>query len=351
GVAPGRLKREIQPLLPANTQVETGADQAKANAKDISDFTKFIRMFLLAFGGIALFVGAFVIFNTLSITVAQRTREFATLRSLGASRRQVLRSVLLEGTAIGVLASATGLALGIGLAKGLSALMAALQLDLPQTGMVFATRTVVVSMVVGTVITLLASLAPAFKATRVPPISAVREGAALPVGRFGHYRTAFALATIGVAVALLAYGLFVHGVAAGPRLASLALGVLGLFLGVGQISSKLVRPLVSLVGLPSRRFGGAMGELARENALRSPARTASTAAALMIGLALVTAVATLGTGLRNSDRDGLSHQVLAVYVVTSKNGWDPFPVAAGNAAASAPGVVVSASVRNEQARV
>ena len=350
-VTPERLKQEIEPLLPSNAQVQTGAEQAKSNAKDISDFTRFIQMFLLAFGGIALFVGAFVIFNTLSITVAQRTREFATLRTLGASRRQVLRSVLLEGTAIGVLASATGLALGVGLAKGLSALMTALQLDLPKTAMVFATRTVVVSMVVGTLITLLASIVPAFRATRVPPISAVREGATLPRGRFARFRTAFGLGTIALAGLLLGYGLFAGGVATGPRLASLAVGVLSLFLGIGQISAKLVRPVVAIVGFPARRFGGAMGELARDNSVRNPARTASTAAALMIGLALVTAVATLGAGLRSSDRNALRHQVQADYVVTSKNGWDPFPVAAGNAAAAAPGVVAAASVRDDQARV
>jgi putative ABC transport system permease protein len=351
GVTPDELKREIQPLLPAHAQVQTGVEQAKANAKDVSDFMKFIRLFLLAFGGIALFVGAFVIFNTLSITVAQRTREFATLRTLGASRRQVLRSVLLEGTAIGVLASATGLALGVGLAKGLSALMAALQLDLPKAGLVFATRTVVVAMIVGTLITLLSSVVPAVRATRVPPISAVREGAALPRGRFARFRTAFGLGTIALAMLLLGYGLFAHGVSTGPRLASLGLGVLALFLGVGQVSSKLVRPLVAIVGLPARRLGGPMGELARENAMRNPARTAATAAALMIGLALVTAVATLGAGLRSSDRNALRHQVRADYVVTSKNGWDPFPVAAGDAAAKAPGVVAAAPVRDEQARV
>ena len=134
GVSPDSLVREIKPLLPARTEVQTGAEQAKAAAKDIAEFTKFIQYFLLAFGAVALFVGAFVIFNTLSITIAQRTRELATLRTLGASRRQVRRSVLLEGFVIGVVASALGLALGVGLAKGLGALMAAMNLDLPQTG-------------------------------------------------------------------------------------------------------------------------------------------------------------------------------------------------------------------------
>ena len=136
-----------------------------------------IRKFLLGFAGIALLVGAFVIFNTLSITVAQRTREFATLRTLGASRKQVMRSVVLEGIVIGVLASVIGLVLGLGLSKGMIALFSALGVDLPDAWTVFGTRTVIVSLLLGTGITLVASILPARRATRVPPIAAVREGA------------------------------------------------------------------------------------------------------------------------------------------------------------------------------
>jgi putative ABC transport system permease protein len=350
GVSPQSLVSEIKPLLPANTEVQTGSEQAKAAAKDISEFTKFIQYFLLAFGVVALFVGAFVIFNTLSITIAQRTRELATLRTLGASRRQVRRSVLLEGLVIGTVASALGLALGVALAKGLGSLMAAMNLDLPKAGTVFETRTVIVSMTLGIVVTLLATIAPAIKATRVPPIAAVREGATLPPGRFAPYRTVIALSIVGLSLALLGYGLFVHGVATGPRLLSMALGMLGLFVGVAMTAPKLARPLASTLGRPFAKFG-VSGSLARENAMRNPARTASTAAALMIGLALVTMVATLGKGLITSDKDSLRHQVKADYVVTSKNGWDPIARSTGDAAAAAPGVVLASSVRNEQAKV
>jgi putative ABC transport system permease protein len=350
GVSPQSLVSEIKPLLPANTEVQTGSEQAKAAAKDISEFTKFIQYFLLAFGVVALFVGAFVIFNTLSITIAQRTRELATLRTLGASRRQVRRSVLLEGLVIGTVASALGLALGVALAKGLGSLMAAMNLDLPKAGTVFETRTVIVSMTLGIVVTLLATIAPAIKATRVPPIAAVREGATLPPGRFAPYRTMIALLIVGLSLALLGYGLFVHGVATEPRLLSMALGMLGLFVGVAMTAPKLARPLASTLGRPFAKFG-VSGSLARENAMRNPARTASTAAALMIGLALVTMVATLGKGLITSDKDSLRHQVKADYVVTSKNGWDPIARSTGDAAAAAPGVVLASSVRNEQAKV
>jgi putative ABC transport system permease protein len=350
GVSPQYLVDEIKPLLPANTEVQTGSEQAKTTAKDISEFTKFIQYFLLAFGAVALFVGAFVIFNTLSITIAQRTRELATLRTLGASRRQVRRSVLIEGFVIGLLASVLGLALGVGLAKGLGALMAAMSLDLPKAGTVFEARTAIVSIVLGVVVTMVASIAPAVKATKVPPIAAVREGATLPPGRFAPYRTAFSLSIVGLSLALLGYGLFVHGVATGPRLLSMALGVLGLFVGVAMTASKLARPLASALGRPFAKFG-VSGSLARENAMRNPARTASTAAALMIGLALVTMVATLGRGLIVSDKDSLRHQVRADYVVTSKNGWDPLARSVGDAAAAAPGVILASSVRNEQAKV
>ncbi len=351
GVSPEELKRQIQPILPASAEVKTGAEQAKANAKDTKEFTKFIQLFLLAFGGIALFVGAFVIFNTLSITVAQRAREFATLRMLGGSRRQVLRSVLLEGLVIGAVASVIGLFLGLALAKGLSSVFAALNLDLPKSGTVFATRTVVVSLVLGLGITLAASLAPAMRATRVPPILAVREGSTLPRGRLAPFAGVIAGAMIAISVLLISYAMFVGGVSTKQRLAVLALGVLVLFVGVALISSRIVRPLATLVGAPAELVGGPAGRLARQNSVRNPGRTASTAAALMIGLALVSVVAVLGAGLRSADKDALRRQVHADYVVTAKNGFDPFPTAAGDAVAGVKGVETVSHVQNEHARI
>ena len=351
GVSPDRLAAEIRPVIPPTAQVKTGEQQAKSSSKDTKEFTKFIQLFLLAFGGIALFVGAFVIFNTLSITVAQRAREFATLRTIGASRRQVMRSVLLEGLAIGVIASIIGLFLGVALAKGLSSVFAALSLDLPKSGTVFATRTVVVSLVVGVLITALATLAPAIRATRVPPILAVREGAELPKSRLAPFSTLLALVTVALAVAFTAYGAFVGGVGTKPRLLALGLGVVLLFVGVALVSARIVRPLASIVGTPATLLGGSSGRLARDNAVRNPGRTASTAAALMIGLALVTIVASLGSGMRNADKDALRDQVRADYVITSENGFDPFPVAAGDSVVGAPGVDVVSDVRSEHARV
>jgi putative ABC transport system permease protein len=168
GISPARLARAIEPVLPAHVQVRTAEAQARHDAKQVEAGANLITYFLLAFGGIALFVGAFVIFNTISITVSQRTRELATLRTIGASGRQVRRSILIESGAIGVSASVVGLFSGLALTKALNALFVALGLDLPQAATVLAPRTIVVSLLVGTIVTLLAGLFPAIRATRIP---------------------------------------------------------------------------------------------------------------------------------------------------------------------------------------
>ena len=308
GVPEQALVKAIAPHLPDTALVQTGEQQAEEDAAGVAEFVKFIRYFLLAFGGIALFVGAFVIFNTLSITIAQRTRELATLRTLGASRRQVLRSVVLEGLVIGFVASAVGVALGILLAKGLSALFAALNLDLPQSGTIVQPRTVIVSLLVGTLVTLFASIWPAIRATRIPPISAVREGGAV-VRRLSRRTLVAALLVSGLSTAALVYGLLGDGVSGGMRALGIGLGALGLFVGIALLAPRLVRPLAAFVGAPSERLAGAAGRLARENAVRNPSRTAATAAALMIGLTLVTFVATFGRGLLASDEKAIRDQL------------------------------------------
>ena len=351
GVSEATLAKRIAPLLPSGVQASTSAEQSTKDQAVVSGFITFIRGFLLAFGGIALFVGAFVIFNTLSITVAQRSRELATLRTLGASRRQVLRSVIAEAAIIGFTASVVGLISGYGLAKGLTALFNALGLTLPQADMVFAPRTVVVSLLVGTLVTLLAGVVPAIRATRVAPINAVREGAKPPRGRFARVTPIIALATIAVAGALVVRGALAGGLGTSERLMSLGVGTLALFVGVAMISSSLVRPIAAIVGWPIARLRGASGQLARENAVRNPSRTAATAAALMIGLALVTFVSVLGGGLVNTSKSDIRDQVGADYVVTSASGWETVsPNVARTIAAHAPSAVVS-GVRQDRGRV
>ena len=256
---------------PRNLEVKDADQQAKDDATQLNDGMAIIRYVLLGFGGIALFVGAFVIFNTLSITVAQRTREFATLRTLGATRRQIKRSVRIEGLVIGLIASVIGLLAGVGIAKGLIGLFSMMGVDLPEAGTVIASRTITTSLILGTGITLLASILPARRAMRVPPIAAVREGATLPASALTRSS---------------ASGIGVTGDVAGrdrnrhvrrrsrrrrPGCCS-ALGVLGLFGGIALLAPRLVKPLARVVGLPARRAGGVAGDLA------APTRSATRAA-------------------------------------------------------------------------
>jgi putative ABC transport system permease protein len=345
GVSTSKLIGEIKPLLPPTAQIRDTTAQVKEDKKGINGFTSFIRSFLLAFAGIALFVGSFVIANTLSITIAQRVREFATLRTIGATRRQVLRSVIVESLVIGFVASLVGLFLGLALAKGLNAAFVAFGIDLPTAGTVFATRTVIVSLVVGTVITVLASLRPAIRATRVPPIAAVREGAEIPPGRFARFTPILSLVTLVLGILLLGYGVLGHKLPTVTRLSSLGFGILLLFFGVAANASKLVRPLASVLGWPAARIGGSAGLLARDNTMRNPKRTASTASALMIGLALVTFVAILGQGIRSSFESAVDQLFTGNYALTSTNTFTPLTVEAEKAVAKAPNVTVVSGVR------
>ena len=350
GVNPQQLVREIRPLLPGTAQVRTGQGQAQQATKDTSGFLSIFQSFLLAFGGIALFVGSFVIANTLSITIAQRTRELATLRTLGATRRQVLVSVMVEAFVIGLLASVTGLFVGLGLARGLNALLVAFGIDLPQASTVFATRTIVISLVVGVVVTLAAALRPALRSTRVPPIAAVREGAVLPKSRFARFGLYAALATISGSVALLLVGLLASGLSTTQRLLAIGIGAAVLFVGVAMLAPTLVPPLVRVLGWPAAKLGGGAGKLARGNATRNPARTASTASALMIGLALVTFVGVLAAGLRSRFENSVNQAFIANYAVTATNNFTPISVASANALDGVPGVEVVSGVRAGEGR-
>ncbi len=425
-VTPQQLVASVQKMLPPGTQVRTASEQASKDASNTTSFISFLQSFLLAFGGIALFVGSFVIANSLSITIAQRSREFATLRTLGASRRQVLRSVILEALTVGAAASVVGLLLGLALAKGLFKLFDAVGLTLPNNGLVFQARTVITALLVGTVVALLASLRPALRATRVPPIAAVREGAKLPPGRFHRYRGVGAAVVIAAGFAALLVGLFVSGLGTPAVLTLMLGGALLVFVGVAIFSSRLVRPLAaaanpvarwSVVALSAlvwplftlpfwmirygvwgpgpagRRVGafllgsllnplvlvvvllmalrrgvtrwqpewpaefpGVLAErsatqIGGENSRRDPQRTAATAAALMIGLALVTLVAALAAGIIKPFEDAVDAIFTADYAITAQNNFDPIPVSAAAAAAKTPGVESIASVRTGDGQV
>jgi putative ABC transport system permease protein len=349
GVSAAELRHAIAPVLPHALAVESAEDNDRFGLDGLRDGLGIVQKFLVAFGLIALCVGGFVIFNTLAITVAQRSRDFALLRTIGASRRQVLWSVVLEAGLTGLAASAIGIAFGLGLNEGLGAALKAFNVDLPESDMVLASRTVILALVFGVGVTTVAGLVPAVRATRVEPVTALREGA-VPCQRQSR-RLPIAGAVISVlGIAALVYGMFASEVSIAGRLGAIGVGTLILFIGVAMFSSRLVRPLASIVGRPAERLGRTAGRLARENAMRNPGRTAATAAALMIGIALVTFVAILGQGLRTSFSSSWDEQVSTDYVVTAKDGWTPIPSPTAHALAATPGVAAVTTVHEDQAR-
>ncbi|MFN2451368.1 MAG: ABC transporter permease [Candidatus Dormibacteria bacterium] len=293
------LRDRINAALHGQAVATTGADAARAASQQIEKALGFFGTFLLVFAVIALFVGCFIIVNTFSILVVQRSREFALLRALGATRRQVLASVLTEALITGLLASAVGCAAGILLAQGLNALLRAVGVDLPSDGLVVRPRTVLIGTVLGTAVTVVSAILPARRATRVSPVAAMRDAIpeAQPVtGR----RVAVGAVVLTAGLALIALGLFGSG---SNRLLELGVGVLLAFVGVAILAPLIVRPLAGAIGWPAARLRGVPGRLARENAQRSPRRTASTAAALMVGLALVSGISVLSASFRASLAD------------------------------------------------
>ena len=351
GVSDERLVRELQASVPPTAQVKTAAQQAKNDAADTNSFISFLRGFLLAFGGIALFVGSFVIANSLSITIAQRTREFATVRTVGASRRQILTSILIEALVVGVLASLVGLLVGFGLAKALFAIFDAVGFTLPNSGLILTPTAVAIALTAGIVVTVVASLRPALRATRVPPLAAVHEGVTLPPSRFAFLRVPGSILVTVLGFAALIWALFGPGHSTTGLLVWMGVGALMIFLGVALLAEPLVRPLATWIGWPSAKLGGAAGALARSNSRRNPQRTASTASALMIGLALVTLVAVLAAGIVSTFRGAVDDLWKnADYAVTAQNNFSPIPVSIADAAAKAPGVEAVGSVRAGQAK-
>jgi putative ABC transport system permease protein len=343
-VTPARLKASLRAALPRTVDVRTGTEQAAKESRDIREELGFLQTALLAFAGVALFVGAFIIFNTFSITVAQRMREFALLRTLGATRAQVLRAVLAEGLVLGVLGSAAGLGLGVVIASGLREMFEALGVDLPSSGTVILARTVIVSLLVGTLVTALSTLAPALRVTQVAPVAALREGAVLPRSR-GHRFIAPLAALLGAGgLALLAIGLLAS-LSSSTALTLVGIGAATLFIGVALLSPRLVRPLASAVGRPLERAFGIMGRLARENTVRLPGRTAATAAALMIGVALVSFASIFAAGARETIRGAVDRGFRGEAVLQNTDGFSPISAEIAPAVARLPGVERVAAVR------
>jgi putative ABC transport system permease protein len=350
GVPPEQLVERLEPLVAGNVEVRTGSAAADDNAAEISDqIGSFLTPALLAFAGAALLVGAFIIFNTFTITVAERTREFALLRTLGATRRQILAAVALEALLIGVGASLAGMALGLLFAKGIASLFEAVGVGIPTSGLELAPRTIAISLVVGIGVTLVAALGPARRATRVPPIAALQRSDQQTPSRHPRLAPIMAAIVTVLGVALLVAGLFSSGPAT-SRLSIMAFGVVLLFVGVALSARWVVRPIAGAVGWPIARLFGESGLLARENSVRNPGRTAATAAALMVGLGLVVFVAVFANGIKASFDDTVNGVVKAELVVRSET-MQPIPADATEAVGGLPQVGAYSDVLLDQVKV
>ena len=344
GVTPEQLRDRIARVMPHRVLVETGDQAAKRQTSDIEDNLGFLRIALLVFAGVSLFVGAFQIFNTFSITVAQRTREFGLLRTLGASRRQILASVGIEALTLGLLGAAVGLLGGIGFAFGINELFKAVGIDLPNTGTVIAVRTVIVSLIVGVLVTLVAALNPALRATRVTPMAAMREAELQDTKARGRIVTVVAALVGVIGLAMMLVGLFGGIDDSGSAAGLLGGGAALILVGVSLFSPRLVRPLASLTGRPLEKLRGLTGRLARENAMRKPGRTASTAAALMIGLALVVFVTVFAAGINSSVSNTIDESFRGEIVLQNSDGFSPIPREAVDAARQVDGVSTVSSI-------
>src|SRR4051812_41719843 len=351
GTKPEQLKAAVKRELGGGFNVRTGKEAAAQQAQDLSDALGFIRTALLVFAGVALLVGGFLIFNTFSVTVAQRAKEFALMRTLGASRKQVLRSVLAETVVIGLIASVLGIAAGLALAPGLAALLASFGLDLGATSIVIEPRTVIVGLVVGLTATIVSGIVPARRATRVEPVEAMRDAVTPGVGKLRRRRIVVAALVEGLGLVVLLVALFASPGSAGGTAALLGLGVVLMMFGVALLAPVLVAPLSSLVGRPLQRIQGLTGRLARENAVRQPQRTAVTASALMIGLAIVVFVTIFAAGLKATVDKGIDDQVLASGIVVHKDGFSPLPAESARALESVPGVATVAPIRFASGKV
>ncbi|WP_316526570.1 ABC transporter permease [Kitasatospora brasiliensis] len=318
GTSQDALLAEAEPKVPSGNRfdVETGAKLQADEQEMISKGTDSMRTMLLAFACISLFVGIFIIANTFSMLVAQRTKELALLRAIGASRRQVTRSVLIEALAIGTVSAAVGLLAGVGIGAGMQSLIGSLNENMPSASLVIKPMTVLVTLLVGVVVTVLSALLPALRASRIAPVAAMSSGDQ-PVSQ----KSLVVRNTIGSLLAAGGLALIGYGASTGdstgrmPVAAGAFLAVIGVFVLLPLLS----RPVVALVGPLLRGLGGTPGKLAQQNAVRNPRRTAATAAALTIGLTLVTGITVIGASVTDTVDRAVTSSMKADYIVSAAN--------------------------------
>lgn len=346
GVSQQELLTQVEPLVPEGYKGWTGKGLAEENQSDVQQALGFITTFLLVFAGIALFVGSFLIINTFSILVAQRGRELALLRAIGASRRQIVRGVLLEAFIIGVVGATLGLALGVVLALGIQALFATFGLDLSGTGLVFTPRTVVAAYLVGIVVTMLAAWVPARRAGSVPPVAAMRDSVDTGIGHH-PVRRALEVGVLVLGVVAFLYGLFVADT---RELWWIGGGIVGLVLGTAFLAPFVGRPVISGLGWIYRTAFGSIGRMAEQNSVRNPGRTAATASALMIGMTLVALMGVVATSTTASVDKQIEETFRADYILSNAVG-QPFSSTVAERVAKVDGVREVSPVRFSSASV
>lgn len=332
----------IASRLPTGYEAVSATSVAQQDAATVNRFISTFNTVLLAFAFIALFVGAFLIFNTFSILVGQRTRELALLRALGASRVQVTGSVILEATLTGLAGSVTGVVVGILLASGLLKAFRS-TLDLTSSGLVVSPGAVIASLIVGTLITVVSAFGPSLRASRVPPVAAMRDDAVIAEASLRRR------AILGSLVTVAGVGALLGGLFGGSGIGIVGFGAALTFIGVAMLVPFFAAPLARGLSAPFARMMGITGRLSRENAARNPRRTAATSATLMIGLALVAAIATLASSATTSFGALFTKTVKADYVITTKNGT--FSRAAEGLVARAPGVTETSPLSEVQIHI
>jgi putative ABC transport system permease protein len=310
GIGEEVLTERIRAVLPDGVEALTGSEITEEIQGEVEDALSFFNTFLLVFAGIALVVASFTIFNTFQIVVTQRTREMALMQAIGASSRQVLTSQLFEAAVIGVVASLLGLVAGVFVAGLLEGMLETLGIDIPAGGTVFRQRTAVVSVAVGLGVTIISAVFPSLRASRVPPLAALRDVSVDRSGRSRGRLVQGGAVTVAGLVALVA-GL------RGSGIELVGLGALLVFVGVFVLSPMIAGPVTRLVGVPVDRLAGVSGAIARENAGRNPKRTARTAGALMVGVALVAGITILAASVKGFIRDTFDEQFTGDYVVAT----------------------------------
>ncbi|MFJ6184132.1 ABC transporter permease [Streptomyces sp. NPDC092295] len=326
GVGDSRLKRDVAAALGGGAyKLQTQKEAADANRADVGSFLDVLKYAMLGFAGIAFLVGVFLIVNTFSMLVAQRTREIGLMRALGSSRRQVNRSVLLEAVLLGVFGSVAGVGAGVGLAVGLMKLMSSMGMDLSTGDLTVKWTTPVIGLVLGVVVTVVSAYVPARRAGKISPMAALRDAGTPADGRSGRIRAAIGLVLTGAGGAALLISTRADEAAEGSVF--LGAGVVCTLIGFVVIGPLLAGGLVRALSAVVLRMFGPVGRMAERNALRNPRRTGATGAALMIGLALVACLSVVGSSMVASATDELDKSVGADFIVQSDNGQPIMPQA------------------------